>query len=81
LGDLSDQEVHRERSGQTIRIILVSERQVDHGAVAFIELICFIRSGRRVVVVVLLAAQFFDRSAQGKVHDEKEQESHTESKE
>ena len=24
--------VHRERSGQIIRIILVSERQVDHGA-------------------------------------------------
>jgi hypothetical protein len=36
LGDLSDpldQEVHRERSGQTVFIILVSERQVDHGAI------------------------------------------------
>jgi hypothetical protein len=35
LGELSDpldQEVHRERSGQTVFIILVSERQVDHDA-------------------------------------------------
>jgi hypothetical protein len=30
--DPLDQEVHRERSGQTVFIILVSERQVDHGA-------------------------------------------------
>jgi hypothetical protein len=31
--DPLDQEVHRERSGQTVFIILVSERQVDHGAI------------------------------------------------
>jgi hypothetical protein len=33
LGDLSDQEVHHERSGKQFFIILVSERQVDHGAI------------------------------------------------
>jgi hypothetical protein len=37
LSDLLDQKVHRERSGQTPFIILVSERQVDHGAVTFVE--------------------------------------------
>jgi hypothetical protein len=39
LSDPLDQEVHRERSGQTIFIILVSERQIDHDVVVFIELI------------------------------------------
>jgi hypothetical protein len=44
--------------GQTIRIILVSEHQIDHGAVAFVELICFIRmaassGGRSVGYLVL----------------------------
>jgi hypothetical protein len=32
LSDLLDQEVHRERSGQTVFIILVSEPRVHHGA-------------------------------------------------
>jgi hypothetical protein len=39
LSDPLDQEVHRERSGQTVFIILASERQVDHDAVVFVELI------------------------------------------
>jgi hypothetical protein len=34
--DPLDQEVHRERSGQTVFIILVSERQIDHDAVVVI---------------------------------------------
>jgi hypothetical protein len=40
--DPLDQEVHHERLGQTGFIILVIERQVDHDAVVFIELIFFI---------------------------------------
>jgi hypothetical protein len=40
--DPLDQEVHRERSGQTVFIILVSERQVDHGAVVVVRLIIYL---------------------------------------
>jgi hypothetical protein len=46
LSDPLDKEVHRERLGQTVFIILVSERQVDHDAVTFIEL--FSSARRRV---------------------------------
>jgi hypothetical protein len=45
LSDPLDQEVHRERSGQTIRIILVSDHQVDHGAIGVVELIFDPRGG------------------------------------
>jgi hypothetical protein len=38
--DPLDQEVHHERSGQTVFIILVSERQVDHGAIVGGALSC-----------------------------------------
>jgi hypothetical protein len=54
-----DQEVHRERSGQTVFIILVSERQVDHGAIVGGALSCRSDFFFQISVVVELVVQQF----------------------